>query len=79
MTHGNDSIKDELTKALRGMHDSGYAKGRVDAVRALSTSFHIVYDLGILTEGEKGGYKIALDTLDSTLKILEQDTEESGF
>lgn len=75
----DDYIQDKLRTALQQMHDQGYAKGRKDAVKALSTSLHFVYDLGILSEEEKKGYKITLDTVDATLKILEQDNEESGF
>lgn len=75
----DDYIRDKLKDALQQMHDQGYAKGRKDAVKALSTSLHFVYNMGILTEEEKKGYKITLETVDATLKILEQDNEENGF
>lgn len=71
-----DMLKDALTKA----YDQGYAKGRVDALKALSTSMHFVYGIkGVVSEDGKKGYMIALQTIDGTLKILEQNNEESGF
>lgn len=74
----NDNVtvlKEALTKA----YDQGYAKGKVGAMKALSTSLHFVYDLNILSPEERKGYKIALQTIDATLNILEQDNEESGL
>ena len=76
----NNDMLDTLKEALVKAYDGGYAKGRVDALKALSTSLHFVYGInGILTEEEKKGYKITLETVDATLKILEQTNEESGF
>jgi hypothetical protein len=75
----DNNVTDMLKEALLKSHDQGYAKGRVDAIKALSVSLHFVYDLGILTEEEKKGYKITLDTVDATLRILEQNNEENGF
>lgn len=65
-------LKEALTKA----YDGGYANGRVDALKALSISLGFVFDLGILTEEDKKGFKIALDTVDTTLKLVQQDAEE---
>jgi hypothetical protein len=78
-TMSDDYVHNKLKEALQKMHDEGYARGRRDAVKALSTSLHFVYDLGILSEEEKKGYKITLETIDATLKILEQNNEESGI
>lgn len=74
----DDYIHDKLKAALQTMHDQGYTKGRVDAVKALATSLTFVYDIGILSAEEKVGYKIALETINATLTILQQDKEESG-
>lgn len=76
----NDNVTDMLREALTKSYDKGYAKGRVDALKALSTSLHFVHGInGILSEEEKKGYKITIETVDATLKILEQDAEEKGF
>ena len=75
----DNTIKDALQEALQKAYDHGYAKGRVDALKALSTSLNFVYGAGILTEEEKKGYKIVLETVDATRKILEQDNEEKGY
>lgn len=68
-------LKEALTKA----YDQGYTNGRTDALKALSTSMGFVYDLGVLPPEDKKGFKIALDTIGATLKILEQDKGESGL
>lgn len=68
-----------LKEALTEAYGKGYANGRRDALKALSTSMQFVYDLGVLSGDEKRGYKISLETVNATLKILEQDTEESGI
>jgi hypothetical protein len=78
-TMSDNYVHDQLKDALQKMHDQGYAKGRRDAVKALSISLHAVYNIGILTEVEKQGFKITLETVDATLKLLEQNNEELGF
>lgn len=75
----DNNTREVLQEALLKAYDQGYAKGRVDALKALSTSMHFVYDLGILSGDEKKGYKITLDTVDATMKVLEQTNEESGL
>ena len=73
-------VYDKLKEALQKSYDQGYAKGRVDAVKALYTSLSFVYGIdGLLSKEEKKGYKITLETIDAALKLLEQDNEESGF
>lgn len=68
-----------LKEALTTAYNQGYTNGRTDALKALGTSMGFVYDLGVLPAEDKKGFKIALDTISSTLKILEQDNEESGL
>lgn len=68
-----------LKEALGKAYDGGYAKGRLDALKALSTSMGFVYELGVLPAEDKKGFKIALDTISQTLKILEQDNVERGL
>lgn len=75
----DDNITDMLKDALTKSYDQGYTKGRVNVLEALSTSMHVVYDMGILTDEEKKGYKICLDTVDAAMKFIVQDNEESGF
>lgn len=75
MSDNVEVLKEALTQA----HDRGYAKGRVDSLKALSTSMQFVYDLGVLAADEKKGYNISLETVNAALKILEQDNEERGL
>jgi len=72
-------VYDKLKEALQGAYDEGYAKGKLDAVKALAISLRFVYDIGILSEEEKKGFLITLETVDATQKLLEQSNEENGL
>jgi hypothetical protein len=75
----DNNVTDMLKEALAKSYEEGYAKGRVHVLKALSDSMHFVYDMGVLSDEEKKGYKITLDTVDATLKFIKQDNEESGL